>query len=94
MIFINAHFLALVQNHGEIKGWRIKLWRIGYQLPNPPKFSPANVLCYTVINQTINGIHGNRRSPLKEHMKPLYNIKITKCALFESITKPGPAVYP
>ena len=43
-IFISVHFIVLVQNHGETKGWRIKLWRIGYQLPNPPKFSPANVL--------------------------------------------------
>ena len=44
-LFINAHF---VQNRGERKHWWIKLWRIGYQPPNPPKFSPANVLCYTV----------------------------------------------
>ena len=28
--------------------WRIKLWRIGNEPPNPPKFSPAKVLCYTV----------------------------------------------
>ena len=28
--------------------WQIKLWRIGNKLPNPPKFSPAKVLCYTI----------------------------------------------
>ena len=38
-------FSALeIQNRGERKHWRIR-----YQPPNPPpKFSPANVLCYTV----------------------------------------------
>ena len=45
-LFINAHF---VQNCGERKHWRIKFWQIGYQPPNPPKFSPANVLCYAVL---------------------------------------------
>jgi len=29
--------------------WWIKLWRIGNELPNPPKFSPAKVLHYTVV---------------------------------------------
>jgi len=28
--------------------WRIKLWWIGKEPPNPPKFSPAKVLCYMV----------------------------------------------
>ena len=28
--------------------WQIKLWQIGNEPPNPPKFSPAKVLCYTV----------------------------------------------
>ena len=30
--------------------WQIKLWQIGNELPNQPKFSPAKVLCYTVAN--------------------------------------------
>ena len=42
----------LVQNHGETKGWRKKLWWISYQPPNPPKFPPADVLCYTVMVNT------------------------------------------
>ena len=29
--------------------WQIKLWRIGNGPPNPPKFSPAKVLCCTVV---------------------------------------------
>ena len=37
VIFINAHFLALLQNYGEIKVWWIKLWRISYQ---PQSFLP------------------------------------------------------
>ena len=28
--------------------WLIKLWQIGNESPNPPKFSPVKVLCYTV----------------------------------------------
>ena len=28
--------------------WWIKLWRIGNEPPNLPKFSPAKVLCYMV----------------------------------------------
>ena len=49
-------FQELVQNRGERKHWRIKLWQIGYQPPNPPKFSPANVLCYTVASATYQEI--------------------------------------
>ena len=28
------------------KYWRIKLWRVGYQPPNPPLFSTTKILCY------------------------------------------------
>ena len=67
MIFINAHFRALIQNHGGIKDWRIKLWRISYQLPNSPKFSPTNVLCYTVYRDGIIqiGMYGTHQLQLK-----------------------------
>jgi len=34
--------------------WRIKLWRIGNEPPNLPKFSSAKVLCYTVNSLCIH----------------------------------------
>ena len=52
-----AHFLVHAQNHGEIKGWRIKLWRISYQPLNPPKFSPANVLCYSCAPKNTRSVN-------------------------------------
>ena len=27
--------------------WQIKLWQVGHTLPNPSKFSPVKVWCYT-----------------------------------------------
>ena len=35
-------------NQGKTFNVGGKLWQIGYKPPNLPKFSPANVLCYTV----------------------------------------------
>ena len=34
---------------------RIKLWWIGNGLPNPPKFFPAKVWCYTVVTNSKEG---------------------------------------
>ena len=34
---------------GNQESWQKKLWWIGHKPPNPPKFSPTNVLCYMVF---------------------------------------------
>ena len=39
--------------------WQIKLWRIGNEPPNPPKFSPAKVLCNTVIGPSVLVVLGS-----------------------------------
>ena len=48
-----AHsILELMRPHNF---WQIKLWLIGNELPDLPKFSPTKVLCYMVTNLTFIG---------------------------------------
>ena len=34
----------------KVEFWRVNFWRLLANPPNPPKYSPTKILCYTVLN--------------------------------------------
>ena len=54
--FIDIEQYVAIMDIKDCKYWRKKLWRIGFNLPNSPKFFIANVFYHTVFHWTIQSV--------------------------------------
>ena len=50
----NMYNASIVPSPAEpkllVKIWMVKFWRLQENPPNPPKYSPSKILCYTVAS--------------------------------------------